>query len=60
MRLSFVAALLSAGWPLLAVAQEHISDLNQVIITASRTSEPLETAIVSVTVITRGDVPLQS
>jgi vitamin B12 transporter len=55
-RLCFVAALLSAGWPLIAVAQEDFSDLNQVIVTASRTSEPLETAVASVTVITRADI----
>ena len=44
MRLSFFAALLSAGQPLLALAQEDFSDLNQVIVTASRTPEPLGSA----------------
>ena len=56
MKLSFVAALLSAAWPLIAVAQEDLSDLSQVIVTASRTAEPLETAIASVTIITRADI----
>lgn len=56
MRLSFFAALLSAGQPLLAVAQEDFSDLNQVIVTASRSPEPLGSAIASVTVITRADI----
>jgi len=43
-RLSFFAALLCAGQPLLALAQEDFSDLNQVIVTASRTPEPLGSA----------------
>jgi vitamin B12 transporter len=55
-RLSFVAAVLVAGWPLACVAQENISDLNQVIVTASRSSEPLESALASVTLITRADI----
>jgi len=55
-RLSFFAALLSAGQPLLALAQEDFSDLNQVIVTASRTPEPLGSAIASVTVITQADI----
>jgi vitamin B12 transporter len=55
-RLSFAAVLLAAGWPLLAAAQEDFSDLNQVIVTASRISEPLQSAIASVTVITRADI----
>ena len=56
MRLCFVAVLISAGWSSLALAQEDVSDLGQVIITASRTSEPLDAAIASVTVITRADI----
>lgn len=56
MKLSFVTALLLAGLPSICVSQEDVSDLNQVIVTASRTSEPLESAIASVTVITRADI----
>ena len=56
MRLSFVAAVLVAGWPLVCIAQENVSDLNQVIVTASRSSEPLESAVASVTLITRADI----
>lgn len=56
MRLSLVAALLSAGGPLIAVAQEDLSSVNQVIVTASRASEPLQSALASVTIITRGDI----
>ena len=56
MRLSLVAALLSAGGPLIAVAQEDVSSVNQVIVTASRAAEPLQSALASVTLITRGDI----
>ena len=56
MRPYFVAVLISAGWSCLAVAQEDVSGLNQVFVTASRTSEPLDAAIASVTVITRADI----
>jgi len=55
-RLILFAALLPAGYPLIAAAQEPFSDLSQVIVTASRTPEPLEAAIASVTVITRTDI----
>jgi vitamin B12 transporter len=55
-RLSFVAAVLVAGWPLVCIAQENISELKQVIVTASRSSEPLESAVASVTLITRADI----
>ena len=55
MRLSFVAAVLSAGWPLASVAQDDISDLSQVI-TAARNPEPVVDAIPSVTIITRVDI----
>jgi vitamin B12 transporter len=55
-KLSFLAALLAAGCPLLAVAQEDFSDLNPVIVTASRSSQALESAVASVTVITRDDI----
>jgi vitamin B12 transporter len=55
-RHSVVAALLSSGWPWIAAAQEDFSDLSQVIVTAARMSEPLQTAIASVTVITRDDI----
>ena len=56
MRLSSLAALLLAGLPTLVVAQEEFSDVNQVIVTAARIPEPLDTAIASVTVITRADI----
>ena len=56
MKLCFVTALLAAGSPLISIAQEDIGEPNQVIVSASRTPEPLEDAIVSVTVITRADI----
>lgn len=56
MRASLLAPLLSCGWPLIAVAQSDASDLNQVIVTASRAAQPLATAIASVTVVTRADI----
>lgn len=56
MKLSSLVALLSSSCPLVAIAQEDLSDLNQVIVTASRTAEPLAAAIASVTVITRMDI----
>lgn len=56
MKFSFVAALFSAGLPSICLSQEDVSDLNQVIVTASRTSESQEIAIASVTVITRADI----
>lgn len=56
MRLSLVAALLFAGWPLITVAEGDVSDLGQVIVTASRSAEPLTDAIASVTIITRADI----
>jgi vitamin B12 transporter len=49
-------ALLAASCPLIAVAQEDRSNPDQVIVTASRTPEPLATAIASVTVITRAEI----
>jgi len=55
-RLSFFVAPLVATLPLIAVAQQDFSDLNQVIVTASRLAEPLDDAIASVTVITRADI----
>jgi len=55
-RLSLLAAVLSAGWPLVCVSQDDVSDLNQVIVTASRNAEPVADAIASVTVITRADI----
>jgi vitamin B12 transporter len=55
-KLSSLVALLSSSCPLVAIAQEDLSDLNQVIVTASRTAEPLAAAIASVTVITRMDI----
>jgi vitamin B12 transporter len=51
-----VAALIAAGLPSIIFAQEDFPDLNQVIVTASRISEPIESAIASVTVITRADI----
>ena len=56
MRLAFFVAPLAATVPLIAVAQQDFSDLNQVIVTASRLAEPLDDAIASVTVITRADI----
>lgn len=56
MKLSFAAALLSAGRPLVCVSQDDVSDLNQVFVTASRNAEPVGGAIASVTVITRADI----
>ena len=56
MRLSPLVALLAISCPPIAFAQEDFSDLNQVIVTASRTAEPLAAAIASVTVITRADI----
>ena len=56
MKFSALVALLATGSPLIAPAQEDLSDLNPVIVTASRTREPLEAAIASVTVITRADI----
>jgi vitamin B12 transporter len=55
-KFSALVALLATGSPLIALAQEDLSDLNPVIVTASRTREPLEAAIASVTVITRADI----
>jgi vitamin B12 transporter len=55
-RLSPLVALLAISCPLTAFAQEDFSDLNQVIVTASRTREPLAAAIEAVTVITRADI----
>jgi vitamin B12 transporter len=54
--LSAVAALLVASLPSAVMAQEDISDLAQVIVTASRKAEPVADAIASVTVITRADI----
>ena len=56
MKFSPLVALLATGGPLVALAQEDLSDLNPVIVTASRTREPLEAAIASVTVISRADI----
>ncbi len=56
MRLSLLAAPLLAGCPLIATAQSEASDLNQVIVTAARIPQPLDSAIASVTVITRADI----
>jgi vitamin B12 transporter len=55
-RLFLFAALLPASWPFICIAQEDVFDLTQVIVTASRSAEPLDTAIASVTVITRADI----
>jgi vitamin B12 transporter len=54
--LSAVTALLLGSLPSAAMAQEDISDLAQVIVTASRSPEPVVDAIASVTVITRADI----
>jgi vitamin B12 transporter len=51
-----LAALLPAGCPVIAIAQDDASGLSQVIVTASRTAQPLDSAIASVTVITRADI----
>lgn len=56
MKASLLAPLLSCGWPLIAIAQGDASDLNQVIVTASRAAQPLDTAIASVTLVTRADI----
>ena len=56
MKLSLLAPLLSCGWPLIAIARGDASDLNQVIVTASRAAQPLDTAIASVTLVTRADI----
>ncbi len=56
MKLSIVALLLPACWPLLAAAQEDAADLSQVIVTAARSPEELEAAIASVTLVTREDI----
>ena len=56
MNLSLVAALLLVSLPSAVIAQEYASNLDQVIVTASRKAELLEDAIASVTVITRADI----
>ena len=56
MKLSAVAALLLASLPSALRAQENNSDLNLVMVTASRSPEPIADAIASVTVITRADI----
>jgi len=53
-RLSFIAAVLVAGRPAGLHRARNVSDLKQVIVTASRSSEPLESAVASVTLITAG------
>jgi vitamin B12 transporter len=55
-KLSVLVALLLAACPLPGNAQEDSSDLNQVIVTASRVAQLLDTAIASVTVVTRADI----
>jgi vitamin B12 transporter len=55
-KLSIVAAMLLASLPSAVVAEEDLSDLSQVIVTATRTPEPVVDAIASVTVITRADI----
>src|SRR5215470_11696163 len=56
MRLPSLVALLATTCPFIAVAQEDFPDPNQIIVTASRTPEPLRSAIASVTVVTRADI----
>ena len=56
MKLSAVAAPLLASLPSAVMAQEDNSNLAQVIVTASRSAEPVVDAIASVTVITRTDI----
>jgi vitamin B12 transporter len=51
-----LAALLSSGLPLLAFAQTDVTDTGRIIVTAARLQQPLDTAIASVTVITRTDI----
>lgn len=52
----FAAALFVAASPGILLAEESLPDPEQVILTASRISEPENVAIASVTVITRADI----
>jgi vitamin B12 transporter len=56
MRLANIVLLLAVVVPPAVVAQQDNSDLEQVIVTAARSAEPLDAAIASVTVVTRADI----
>ncbi|HEY0800655.1 MAG TPA: TonB-dependent receptor [Steroidobacteraceae bacterium] len=56
MNIRFTLALLGAGFPLVVGANNDSPDLSEVIVTASRTAETLDTTLAAVTVITRADI----
>ncbi len=56
MKVLCAAAVSLAGVPLAAFAQPTASPLTQIIVTTTRTPEPLHAAMSSVTIITRADI----
>jgi vitamin B12 transporter len=49
-------ALLGAGFPLIAAAENDSMDVGEIIVTATRSAETLDATLAAVTVITRADI----